>query len=342
MTKTSLAIVVAAGVAAAGCHWNKPAKEPESRDESESSSDSSDTRKAAQAADVSPAGAARAEADPSQSSAMGTSGLGSTSGRGEKAVIRDDTERAATPCSGTTISDLLASLSQASCELPASAPAAPRPLSKDVLEVTLAPESSTIAPGSTANVRVVYKNKGKVNLALDFTVDPDPRFVFELYTPKGARVDRPAGHEPALPPQAEGDAPETRTARVTLAPDGTATAVLPWRAVRYRWASKEKAKGALAGRGYPREPAGPVPRGKYFLRLVTPLTNVDEGVEHELTRPHTNVEIAGTFVPEPPHVEAPKKAPPKPAPAAAAATSDATIEAQFLKAAGATPPAKKH
>jgi hypothetical protein len=348
MTKTSLAIVAAAAIAAAGCHWNKPAQEPESSDESESSSKPGEARKSAessQAADVSSAGGAGAGADPSQASAMGTSGLGRTSGRAEKAVIRDDTEKATTACSGTTISDLIASLSQAACELPANAAAAPQPLSKAVLEVTLVPESTRIAPGSTANVRVIYKNKGKASLALDFTVDPDPRFVFELYTPKGARVDKPPGNEPALPAQlTEGDAPETRTARVTLAPDGTATAVVPWRAVRYKWASKEKAKGAIAGHGYPREPAGPVARGKYFLRLVTPLTNVDEGAEHELTRPHANVEIAGTLVPEAPPVEAPRKAPPRPAPAAAAATSDATIEAQFLKAAGAKPlpPAKKH
>lgn len=337
MTKTAFAIAIVLGIG--GCHWNKRAQEPENSDDSEPSNGSSESAKSTDPSKSAESSGASAEADPSQASAMGTTGVGRTSARAEKAVIRDDTEKADSPCSGMAISDLVQSLSQASCELPANTPAAPQPISKDVLAVTVVPDSAKIAPGSTAKIRVVFKNKGKVDLPLDFTVDPDPRFVFELYTPKGARVDRPAGAEPSLPSRvSEGDAPETRTARVTLPPNGSATAVLPWPAVRYRWASKEKAKGALAGHGYPREPAGPLARGKYFLRVVAPLTNVDEGAEHEITRPHANIEIAGTFVPEAPPPEPPKKkvAPP---PAASSATSDATVEAQFLKAAGAPTPA---
>src|SRR4029077_6091452 len=134
--------------------------------------------------------------------------------------------------------------------------------------------------------------KGKTKLPLDFTVDPDPRFRFELYTPKGARVDKPAGNEPPMPPGA-GEAMAARLARVTLDPNGTATLLLPWQVVKYKWAGKDKAKGAVVGHGYPREPAGPLPKGKYVLRLVMPLANVDETGDHEVTQPRTDVEIAG-------------------------------------------------
>ena len=78
---------------------------------------------------------------------------------------------------------------------------------------------------------------------------------------------------------------------MTLAPNGTAKVTESWTAVKYKWASKDKAKGALPGRGYPREPAGPIAKGKYVLRVITPLVGVFEGVDHELSQPRTQVEI---------------------------------------------------
>jgi hypothetical protein len=345
MRPTQAAVAALAFIA--GCHWAKPAQDPENTDDSESSSGES-----AKSSDSPKSGdtPATAEPDTTQASAMGNTGIGRTSARAEKATIQDDVEKTAQPCSGATISDLVGSLSQAACELPANAPPAAQPVPKGALEVTVTPESTKIAPGATAKVSVVFKNKSKTALPLDFTVDPDPRFLFQVYTPGGARIDKPAGAEPALPAQASSDeAPETRTARITLAPNGTATAVLPWRAVRYRWASKEKAKGALAGHGYPREPAGPLGRGKYLLVVVTPLANVDEGAGREISHPRAGVEIAGNVYVEPPPPPPPKPVAPTPAAPAAAQDSDATIEAKFLKAAGAgsatpppPPPAKKH
>jgi hypothetical protein len=86
--------------------------------------------------------------------------------------------------------------------------------------------------------------------------------------------------------------PEPKVARVTLAPLGTARLVLKWNAVKYKWASKERAKGALPGRGYPRDPAGPLAKGTYVLRVITPLTGVFEGVDHEVSQPRVQVNVA--------------------------------------------------
>jgi hypothetical protein len=195
-------------------------------------------------------------------------------------------------CGGFEIADLAAMLSQVSCEMPdAKADAKERDV-KDVLDVSVQTDPGKIAAGSTVTVRVVLHNKGKTDLPLDFVVDPEPRFEFELYTAKGKRADRPAGAEPSLPPEAaEATAPDQKTARVTLAAQGTATIALPWNAVKYKWASKDRARGALPGHGYPREPAGPLPRGKYVIRVLLPLVGVFEGSDHEVSQPRTNIEI---------------------------------------------------
>jgi hypothetical protein len=209
----------------------------------------------------------------------------------EHATIQDDS-RGPLKCAGLEIDDLIAVLSQASCEVPGANPEAPSDRDvKDLLEISVKPESTRLAPGSKSNVQLVFHNKSKADLALDFVVDPEPHFDFELFTPKGTRVDKPGGEEPSLPSGADGPAPEKKIARITLAPQGTAKATLSWDAVRYKWASKEKAKGAIPGRGYPREPAGPLPKGKYVLRVVTPLVGVFEGVDHEVSQPRTPIEI---------------------------------------------------
>ncbi len=183
-------------------------------------------------------------------------------------------------------------LSQAACEV-ANANPNDQPDLKDRLEVKVVPDSPRIAPGSTATITVTFKNKGKTDLPLNFVVDPEPHFDFEVYSLKGARVDAPRGNAPPLPPEvANATAPEPKVARVTLAQQGTAKLTLKWNAVKYKWASKERAKGALPGKGYPREPAGPLPKGKYVLRVVTPLTNVFEGVDHEMSQPRIEISVA--------------------------------------------------
>lgn len=205
-----------------------------------------------------------------------------------------DKESAAkpSPCAGAEITDLTSVLAQSACEAKGvDAKASPRNLS-DSLEVKVALDVRKVAPGGKATVTVSYHNKGSKDLPLYFVVDPEPRFEFEVSRPKGGRVDRPAGHEPALPVAvASAPPPDKLIALVTIAPQGTATASLPWEAVRHRWASKDAAKGAAPGHGYPQEAAGPLPPGKYVMRVVTPLIGVSEGIDHEISQPQLKFEI---------------------------------------------------
>ncbi len=279
IAKESLVLVLGVlGLAACG-GANKTADEPENTEESPPAKPS---------ASVDPTDPV---AVPDESAVLG-SGAGRERPVAEHATIRDESEKKAVPCGGANIPDLMAVLSQAACEVPNAKVGDRQQDVKNALDIKVTADPPRIPPGSKANVTVVFKNKGKTELPLDFTVDPEPRFSFEVYTPKGTRVDRPSGNEPHLPPEvANAPPPIPRTARVTLAPLGTAKLVLSWTAVKYKWASKDRAKGALPGHGYPRDPAGPLPKGKYVLRVVTPLTGVTEGVEHEMSHPRAEVEV---------------------------------------------------
>jgi hypothetical protein len=207
-------------------------------------------------------------------------------------VPGDDSKKKPAACGGFDIPDLASVLSQAACEVDNAKPNDQTDL-KDRLEIKVVPDSPRIAPGSTSTVTVTFKNKSKTDLPLNFVVDPEPRFDFEVYTVKGSRVDAPAGEAPSLPPEvANATVPESKIARVTLSQLGTARLTLKWNAVKYKWASKERAKGALPGHGYPREAAGPLPKGSYILRVITPLTNVAEGVDHEVSQPRVQVTVA--------------------------------------------------
>jgi hypothetical protein len=204
----------------------------------------------------------------------------------------DDATKKSSPCGGFDIADLASVLSQAACEIANPNPNEQKDL-KDALEIKVVPDSPRIAPGSTATVTVTFKNKGKGELPLNFVVDPEPHFDFEVYSLKGGRIDAPKGSAPSLPPEvANAQAPEPKVARVTLAQQGTARLTLKWDAVTYKWASKDRAKGALPGRGYPKEKAGPIPKGTYILRVVTPLTNVFEGVDHDMSQPRVQITVA--------------------------------------------------
>jgi hypothetical protein len=211
-----------------------------------------------------------------------------------KPVGGDDAPKVASPCSGVDIPDLLSVISQAACEAPDVKPDLAQKDLKDQLEVKMNLDTAVVAPGSVAQVTVTYKNKGKAELPLLFVVDPEPRFTFEAYTIKGDRADNPTTPAPPLPSEvANAPAPDARVAKVTLASQGTAKLLLKWNAVKYKWATKDRAKGALPGHGYPREPAGPLKKGKYVLRLVTPLTGISEGMDHEMSQPRTQVTVGG-------------------------------------------------
>ena len=194
-------------------------------------------------------------------------------------------------CSGGDV-DLMAALIQSACEVPNSK-AGDKPVDvKGKLEVKVAMSSTKVAPGGHVDLVVTFTNKSKDPLPLDFVLDPTPRFSVEAYNDKGTkRADMPPGNPPPPPKGAEAPAPATQgTARVTITPNGQARVKVGWDAQKTKWAP-EKFKGTPPEMGYPRSPAGPLPKGKYMLRVVTPLTNVMEGVEHDVSAPKATIEV---------------------------------------------------
>jgi hypothetical protein len=213
-----------------------------------------------------------------------------------KVTVKDDDavdKGDAKPCLSDDFPDLMSTLAQAACEISADKASDKQRDLTGRLEVTVTPDAPKVAPGGMDKVTIVLHNKSPDKaLSLDFAVDPEPRFEFQAFTAKGARADRPAGDAPPLPPEVQNaPEPDKGIARITLAPNGKAKLVAPWIAVKYKWASKDKAKGAVPGRGYPTEAAGPLPKGKYVLRVVMPLLNVSEGDDHPMTQPRTPIEV---------------------------------------------------
>jgi hypothetical protein len=254
----------------------KPAEEPQNTEDNPAESAS-----AAPASSGEPAlGEPPASASPPPSST--------------KKVGGDDADKVVTPCSGFAFPDLLSVISQTSCEAPDTKAMQEMQDTKDVLGIKVEVDSPFVAPGSNLTVKVTYTNKGKKDLPLYWVVDPEPRFELQAYTLKGARADNPPGSPPSLPSEVNNaPPPDQKVSKVTLVPNGTATLTLKWEAVKYKWASKERAKGAVPGRGYPREAAGPMKKGKYVLRIVTPMTGVLDGVDHEVTQPRVQVTVGG-------------------------------------------------
>jgi hypothetical protein len=270
-------------LALTACMNTPPPLEPEN-DESSEKSD-----KKAKDKDTDPTGSA------DESSLGGGAGKAAYGPQAEHATIKDDSEKKAAPCGGPKIADLLAVISQTSCEVAKATPdTVPQRDVKDALDIKVTTDAARVAPGARANITVVITNKGAKELPLEFVADPEPHFEVGAFTAKGVRADKPVGNEPALPANVTGQTPPDKTvSRVTLSPKGTAMFVLPWDAVKYKWASADRAKGALPGQPYPREVAGPLPKGKYVVRVVMPLIGVAEGKDHELSQPRTEVEVGG-------------------------------------------------
>ena len=63
-----------------------------------------------------------------------------------------------------------------------------------------------------------------------------------------------------------------------LVPNGTAKLTVPSAAVKMRWAP-EKLRGTPPEEGYPRVPAGNLPRGTYTIRVAMPMVLVFEGMD---------------------------------------------------------------
>ncbi len=186
--------------------------------------------------------------------------------------------------------DLQETLSKAACEV-ANPKLDEKPReTKGLLEVKAVASPSKVAPGGTVDITVMFTNKAKGVLPLAFMVNPLPRFSVETYDAKGKRVDMPTSEHPSWPQGHDSSPAEEKTAQIKLAENGTGRVHIKWEASKMKWAP-EKAKGAATGSPYPRTPAGPLPKGKYTVRIVTPLRGVVEGIDHEVTSPKVEIEV---------------------------------------------------
>jgi hypothetical protein len=201
-------------------------------------------------------------------------------------------------CIGFDIANVEDMLLKSSCEEPNVKPDSFTPVDlKGKLEVTLSASPTKLGAGGKADLLVSFSNKSKDPLVLHFKIDPVPRFELEVWdtpTKKGPkRADLPAGNPPPPPKGATQPPPsEAKSARITIAPNGSARARIPWEAVKMKWAP-EKFRGTPPERGFPRTAAGPLPKGKYTVKVVTPLIGVSEGVDHEMSAPKVEIEIGG-------------------------------------------------
>jgi hypothetical protein len=195
-------------------------------------------------------------------------------------------------CVGFDVASLEDILSKAPCEVPNQNPDSISPVdTKGVIEVKVEASPTTTAPGGKVDLVVSIANKTKEPKTLSFRIDPTPRFDVEVLDKKGKRVDLPAGTPPD-PPKGHSPPPpaEAKTAKLTIAAGGTARQRLQWEAVKMTWAP-EKVRGTPVERGFPRKPAGPLPKGTYTVKVQTPLVGVQEGGEHEISAPRVEIEV---------------------------------------------------
>lgn len=203
----------------------------------------------------------------------------------------EDAGPKASPCSGFEM-DLSTALMAAACEVEKPKPDAKPLETKGKLDIKVSVSMGAVAPGGHVDLTVLMTNKTAQPMSLDFMLDPTPRFVIEAYDAAGKkRVDMPAGNPPMLPKgMAPREATVHNTSRITIVPNGTAKMLVGWDAVRTKWAP-EKLKGTPPEMGYPRVPAGPLPKGKYVLRVVTPLVGVFEGLDKEVSAPKVEISV---------------------------------------------------
>lgn len=198
-------------------------------------------------------------------------------------------------CTGFEIGNVEDTLLKSACEAPSLRPDTISPVDlKGKLETKITVSPAKVAPGGKVDFLVSFTNKSKDPLTLHFRIDPTARFEIEAFdAKKNNRVEMPAGKPP---PFKKGETPpaaaEPKTGRVTLVANGSARARVTWEAVKTRWAP-EKVRGTPPERGYPRLPAGPLPKGKYKVRVITPLVGVSEGPDREMTAPKVDLEIGG-------------------------------------------------
>lgn len=196
-------------------------------------------------------------------------------------------------CVGSDLSNLEELLGKADCEVPGTKPESVQAVDlKGKLEVTVTASPTKVAPGGKTDLLVTFANKSKEPLPLQFRLDPLARFETETYDAKTKRADMPPG-KPPPPPKGHTPPPpaDQKVGMITLAPNGSARVHVPWEAVKMKWAP-QKVRGTAVEKGYPRVAAGPVAKGKYTVKVITPLVGVSEGGEHEVTGPKVDIEVA--------------------------------------------------
>jgi len=196
-------------------------------------------------------------------------------------------------CTGFDISNLEDLLVKSDCEVPNTKPdALQNPDMKGKLEVALTASPTKVAPGGKVDLQVTFANKTKEPMTLHFRIDPVARFETEAYDAKGKkRVDMRGGTPRNAPTGHSGPPPaEQKVAKITLAANGSARVRVPWEAVKMKWAP-EKVRGTAVEKGFPRKPNGSLAKGKYNVKVVTPLVGVFEGGEHEVTSPKVEIEV---------------------------------------------------
>ena len=218
----------------------------------------------------------------------------SSSAVDESAASKEGEPKKGDDCVGFDIARLDDALLKSACEVPNATPDGVSAVDlKGKVEVSVASSPTTVAPGGKADLLVSFVNKTKEPIALSFRIDPTPRFEVEVYDKKDKRVDMPSGSPPPAPSgQSQPPPADPKVAKITIAPNGSARQTIPWEAVKTKWAP-EKVRGTPAERGFPRKPAGPLPKGKYTVKVVTPLVGVSEGPEHEISTPKVEIEIGG-------------------------------------------------
>jgi hypothetical protein len=197
-------------------------------------------------------------------------------------------------CVGFDIGNLEDLLVKSDCEVPNTKPESLQNVDvKGKLDVTLTASPTKVGSGGKVDLLVTFTNKTKEPMPLHFRIDPVARFETEAYDAKKKRADMPAGQPPA-PPKGHSAPPavDPKVGKVILAANGTVRVRVPWSAVRMKWAP-EKVRGTAVERGYPRAPAGPLPKGKYSVKVVTPLVGVFEGSDHEVSSPQAEIEVGG-------------------------------------------------
>lgn len=195
-------------------------------------------------------------------------------------------------CVGFDVASLEDILSKAPCEVPNQRPDSIEPKDmKGQIEVKVDASPTSSAPGGKVDLLVSIANKTKEPITLNFRIDPTPRFDIEVMDKKGKRADIPATPPPS-PKTGESQPPpaDPKTAKLTIAAGGTARQRVTWEAVKTAWAP-EKVKGWPPEKGFPRKPAGPIAKGKYTIKVQTPLVGVAEGAEHEISAPKVEIEV---------------------------------------------------